>query len=109
MKPWGIALELLRSRRKPDFGINQFEVMGVMPRKQYRGIINNDHYGPSIELVDRLLVAMGCTWRDWGEVYEKAKSQASRGHPVKDGHQKHIKRGRHSGRSDRTDPASNDH
>lgn len=67
--PWGRVLEVLRVDKK-DFSINQFERQKEFKRAEYRRMLFGSD-GPSFSKMDRALRAMGCTWHDWAQVYEK--------------------------------------
>lgn len=81
MKLWGQALERLRE----DRGLSLRDVCyrAGMERPQYRVICYKLVAGPSLDTLDRLLRAMGCTWQDWAEVYDALHAGlASKQEPV---------------------------
>lgn len=76
LKPWGIALERLRENRL----LSKSELchLAWLDRSEYNAICRKQSKGPSIDTMERLLLALRCTWMEWGAVYEAVKHEAGR-------------------------------
>lgn len=68
LRPWGQVLEHLRELR----GLSKGDVCrkSGMDRPQYRVICYRSKDGPGVDSLNRLLVALGCTWEEWGRTYD---------------------------------------
>lgn len=74
LKPWGVALEQLRESR----GISKGDLCrdARIERPEYRVICYKQVKGPSLETLERLLCALGCTWTEWGAIYDSVTASA---------------------------------
>lgn len=74
LTPWGKALETLRLRQLPQgkkFSKAALARAAQMQINEYNRICFVSKVGPSIVKLDRILKAMGASWHDWAETYEK--------------------------------------
>lgn len=70
LTPWGQALETLRTRWRAERNtIGELCRRAGMERPEYYRICYQSTFGPSVRKLERLLHAMGYSWRDWAEVY----------------------------------------
>lgn len=67
--PWGKVLEILRVDKK-NLSVNHFEKNSAMQRSEYRSLLGQVE-GPTFSKMDRALRAMGCTWKDFAQLYEQ--------------------------------------
>jgi hypothetical protein len=75
MTPWGIALQALIEKSGTSKGDAHRRGLAV---KESFTKWNKSKRGPTIQILDRLLVGLGLTWHDWAEAYEAAKNKERR-------------------------------
>ena len=73
---WGQALEVLRERRdkelqsiNPKIRFSRYRLakMAGMENQQYNNFLHRGKVGPTLMVVNKLLLTMGYTWLDWGK------------------------------------------
>jgi len=90
LQPWGEALEQIREQRlKASKGAGPsetrhgskraLELAGGMAARQYREMLEESIKGPTLLVLGRILVALNCSWEEFGRTLDGVLIKRRRG------------------------------